>query len=98
MAGILGRIKALHGRFCVRDTAVGLANPRLQQAKRADQMAALQKAIEKKEAVWQRLHGGHGRITEIKARFDEELALLKSQRDELQAERSQLIRVRRLFS
>lgn len=67
---------------------------RVQQAKREEQLAALQKVIEAKEATWQRLNGGQGKISEIKARFDAELAQLQAQRDELQAERSQLIRVR----
>lgn len=66
---------------------------RVQQAKREEQLAALQKAMEAKEATWQRLNGGQGKISQIKARFDQELAHLQAQRDELQAERSQLIRV-----
>lgn len=66
---------------------------RLQQEKRKEQLEALEKAIVAKEATWQRLNGGQGKISEIKARFDQELKQLQDQRDELQAERSQLIRV-----
>ncbi len=66
---------------------------RLQQEKRKEQLEALEKAMLAKEATWQRLNGGQGKISEIKARFDQELRQLQDQRDELQAERSQLIRV-----
>lgn len=66
----------------------------MQQARQAEQLDALQKAIEAKEATWRRLNGGQGKFSEIKARFDQELAQLQTQRDELQAERTQLIQVR----
>ncbi|BDA42916.1 Kinesin-like protein KIN-4C [Coccomyxa sp. Obi] len=65
---------------------------RLQQEKRKEQLEALEKAMMAKEATWKRLNGGQGKISEIKARFDQELKQLQDQRDELQAERSQLIR------
>lgn len=64
----------------------------MQQARQAEQLDALQKAIEAKEATWRRLNGGQGKFSEIKARFDQELAQLQTQRDELQAERTELIR------
>ena len=67
---------------------------RMQQAKQAEQLEALQKAIEAKEATWKRLDGGQGKFADIKARFDSELANLQAQRDELQRERGSLIRVR----
>jgi chromosome segregation ATPase len=65
----------------------------VQQARQADQLDALQKAIEAKEATWRRLNGGHGKFSEIKARFDRELGQLQAQRDELQAERAKLLKV-----
>ncbi len=67
---------------------------RMQQAKQAEQLEALQKAIEAKEATWKRLEGGQGKFADIKARFDSELANLQAQKDELQRERGSLIRVR----
>ena len=66
----------------------------MQQAKQAEQLEALQKAIEVKEATWKRLEGGQGRFADIKARFDRELAQLQAQKDELERERGSLIRVR----
>ena len=66
----------------------------MQQAKQAEQLEALQKAIEVKEATWKRLEGGQGRFANIKARFDRELAQLQAQKDELERERGGLIRVR----
>ena len=66
----------------------------MQQAKQAEQLEALQKAIEAKEATWKRLEGGQGKFADIKARFDSELANLQAQKDELQRERGSLIRVR----
>ena len=66
---------------------------RMHQAKQAEQLEALQKAIEAKEATWKRLEGGQGKFADIKARFDSELANLQAQKDELQRERGSLIRV-----
>ena len=75
----------------------GLSLPsrcRMQQAKQAEQLLALQRAIDAKEATWKRLEGGQGKFADLKARFDAELAQLQAQKDELQRERATLIRVR----
>ena len=66
----------------------------MQQAKQAEQLVALQRAIDAKEATWKRLEGGQGKFADLKARFDAELAQLQAQKDELQRERATLIRVR----
>ncbi len=79
--------------MCSTDDRLAELWVRLQQEKRKEQLEALEKAIVAKETTWQRLNGGQGKINEIKARFDQELKQLQDQRDELQAERSQLIRV-----
>jgi hypothetical protein len=65
----------------------------VQQARQAEQLAGLQRAIEAKEATWQRLAGGQGRFGEAAARFEADLAELRAEKAQLQRERAQLLQV-----